>query len=97
VSSRCPSCSAAIVDGALRCRFCGADTRQTEPTAGIAASFSLEEVAPNAMRAARLVEELQDLAPEVLAWWRQAPRERKTRVFEILAELRELLRPAARR
>jgi hypothetical protein len=92
VASACPSCRAPLVEGALRCKLCGADARRAED-GPVGASFTLAGIAPRAARAAELLDELAGLAPEVLAWWRRADRPRRVRLYEILTELRELLRP----
>jgi hypothetical protein len=92
VSTRCPKCLAALVEGSLRCRFCDADARAAEKTPGVAVTFSLEDAARDADRVQALAAEFEELAPEVFAWWRTAPREKKTRVYEILTEIRAFWR-----
>lgn len=93
----CPSCGAALLEGALRCRFCGSDAREAPETPGAAASFSVASIAPEVFRAAELMDELETIAPPVCEWWRTADRPMKTRAFEILQELREILRRASRK
>jgi hypothetical protein len=61
-------------------------------THGVGATFSLAEVVPEAVQVGQLVEELEQLAPEVLAWWRSADAPMKARLVEILTELQALLR-----
>lgn len=95
VAVTCTACGAALVEGALRCRFCGENAREAPATSGAAGSVSLADIAPDAYRVAELMEELATIAPPVFEWWRTADRPMKTRAFEILQELRDLLRRAA--
>lgn len=92
MSVACPECRAPLVEGALRCKLCGADAREAKPGA-TGASFTLFSLSPRAARGAELLDELASLAPDVLAWWRKADRPRKDRLLAILGELRDLIRP----
>jgi hypothetical protein len=90
---RCPACSAELADGVLRCRLCGADARGAGGEGPPAfAGLRVEQLLPEAQRVEELMREFYELAPEVLAWWRAAPREKKARLYEILTEMREIIR-----
>lgn len=92
VATRCRACGAAVAKGVLRCRDCGADAREPAETRGVATGFALFDIAPGAAEAARLLDELHAIAPEVLSWWRSAPDDKRLRAAEILADLRRLSR-----
>jgi hypothetical protein len=56
----------------------------------VGASFSLESIAPDAFRAASILDELKAFAPEVLAWWRASDVPRRERLVALLTELGEI-------
>jgi hypothetical protein len=90
VSVSCPSCRALLVDGALRCRLCGADAREAPESERVGATFSLTSIAPDAFRGASILDELRAFAPEVLAWWRASDVPRRERLVALLVELGEI-------
>lgn len=90
VAVPCPACGAALVEGVLRCRACGADARAARP-GGVAATIAAGDAAPDAWRAAELLDELGELSPPVLEAWRQADQPKKRRLVAILAELQGIV------
>ncbi len=87
MSTLCPACHFPLVEGVLRCKACGA--RATEPlrSQGVAGGFRLLDVVPDGAAAATALDELEEFAPEVSAWVRQADGQRRARLAEILARL----------
>jgi hypothetical protein len=81
-----------IVEGALRCRSCGADAREPVRTQGVATFISLWDAAPEAASVAELLDELEAESPEVGAWFRRADWPRRKRVVRILDALIALRR-----
>lgn len=90
VAVPCPSCGAALVEGVLRCRTCGADARAARP-GGVAATIAPAEAAPDAWRAAELLDELGELSPPVLEEWRAADPPKKRRIVALLTELQAVV------
>jgi hypothetical protein len=88
VPSRCPGCDALLDPGVLRCRFCGRDVREAPAAAAVGTTLSTPAAVPSDVwDAAGAMDELGELAPEVLAWWRAADLPRKRRLVQLFGVL----------
>jgi hypothetical protein len=75
------------VEGALRCKLCGADARGAARSSGAGVSFTVTSiVGERTERTLRLLAELEQLAPEVFLWMKTHPKERD-RLLELLEAL----------
>jgi hypothetical protein len=94
----CPKCYQEIQDGALRCKRCGADTRNASPSpVGIGVKDIFRAKAPHwFLRSAEIVARLKEIAPEFHAWLddlhraRESPpvaEEHQVEAYQLFAEL----------
>ena len=80
------------MEGALRCRSCGADAREPVEVQGVGAALPRTSSIVEAFQAAELLDQLQQVAPPVAAWWKTADGGSRRKVAEILGSIRDIIR-----